>query len=47
MNPMKDADMVDYMLKHDIIKPSSSSWSSPCILLNQMVLINFLQISGE
>ena len=24
---------VDYMLKHDTIKPSSRSWSSPCILV--------------
>ena len=36
VNPVKDAAMakeVDYMLKHDIIEPSSSSWSSPCILV--------------
>ena len=38
MNPVKAAAMaeeVDYniMLKHDIIEPSSSSWSSPCILV--------------
>ena len=24
---------VEYMLKHDIIRPSSSSWSSPCVLV--------------
>ena len=43
VNPVKDAAMakeVDYMLKHDIIEPSSSSWSSPCILVDQMVLID-------
>ena len=36
VNPVKDAAMakeVDYLLKHDIIEPSSSSWSSPCILV--------------
>ena len=36
VNPVKDAAMakeVDYMLKHDIIEPSSSSWSTPCILV--------------
>ena len=36
VNPVKDAAMakeVDYMLKHDIIEPSLSSWSSPCILV--------------
>ena len=36
VNPVKDPAMskeVDYMLKHDIIEPSSSSWSSPCILV--------------
>ena len=33
VNPVKDTDMakeVDYMSKHDIIEPSSNSWSSPC-----------------
>ena len=36
VNHVEDAAMakeVDYMLKHDIIEPSSSNWSSPCILV--------------
>ena len=36
VNPVKDAAMakeVDYMLKHDIIEPSLSTWSSPYTLL--------------
>ena len=36
VNPVKDAAIakrVDYMLKHDIIEPSLSSWSSLCILV--------------
>ena len=36
VNPMKLEQMrkeVDYMLKNKIIEPSSSSWSSPCVLV--------------
>ena len=36
MNPVKGAAIakkVDYMLKHNIIEPSSCSWGSPCILV--------------
>ena len=36
MNPEKcqlSKDEIEYMLKHDIIKPSSSNWSSPCVLV--------------
>ncbi|PIK38004.1 hypothetical protein BSL78_25158 [Apostichopus japonicus] len=36
MNPVKSKhlrDEIQYMLKHDIIEPSDSEWSSPCILV--------------
>lgn len=34
VNPKKREAMrkeIDYMLKHDLIEPSNSPWSSPCV----------------
>ena len=36
VNPVKAKQMdaeIEYMLKHDIIQPSQSEWSSPCVLI--------------
>ena len=49
MNPLKLQHLqseIEYMLQNDIIEPSSSDWSSPCIwCLNPMKVIIFVQTS--
>ena len=40
MNPLKlqFQSEIEYMLQNDIIEPSSSDWSSPCILVPKLIV---------